>query len=231
MQDPSPNATAPRVTPADIETEIIGEYFFNAADAVVGAQYIGTETRFGPGIGGIPDAAALKLLTICVLVLRNGFTVTGESACASPENFNPETGRRIAREKALEKLWPLLGFRLLDNLHRAARAAEHASPAEADSADAQIGKVEPPEKDWKIRLLEEHAELRGKVERLEAFLSKEGFGETSQTALNDLTVQRLEMIRYGAILERRIRRAQLPFEPFFSSESDFERAPAAGEAP
>lgn len=55
-------------------------------------------------------------LTVCCLTLRNGFTVTGESACASPENFNAEIGQKVARSNAREKLWPLLGFRLKDEL-------------------------------------------------------------------------------------------------------------------
>ncbi|MEP2782145.1 MAG: Gp49 family protein [Pseudoruegeria sp.] len=55
-------------------------------------------------------------LTICCLTLKNGFTVTGESACASPENFNEEIGRKIARSNAREKIWPLLGFRLRDEI-------------------------------------------------------------------------------------------------------------------
>lgn len=55
-------------------------------------------------------------LTVCALTLRNGFTVTGESACASPENFNAEIGQKIARANAREKIWPLLGFRLRDQL-------------------------------------------------------------------------------------------------------------------
>lgn len=55
-------------------------------------------------------------LTVCALTLRNGFTVTGESECASPENFDAEIGRTIARANAREKLWPLLGFRLRDQL-------------------------------------------------------------------------------------------------------------------
>ncbi len=46
----------------------------------------------------------------------NGFTVTGESACASPQNFDPEIGRKIARQNAVQKIWPLLGFRLRDEL-------------------------------------------------------------------------------------------------------------------
>lgn len=54
----------------------------------------------------------LGLLTFCVLVLKNGFTVTGESACASPENFDAELGRKIARQNAVAKVWPLMGYEL-----------------------------------------------------------------------------------------------------------------------
>lgn len=103
---------APRVTPRDIEAEIASEHYFTAADAV-GLPPVG-------GIDFIPprEVNPLDLLTLCVLVLRNGFTVTGESACASPENFDASIGRRIARQKAAEKIWPLLGFRLRDQLAR-----------------------------------------------------------------------------------------------------------------
>jgi len=90
---------APRVTPADIEAEIFSEHYFTADD---GAQ--GAFNRVDQNFGGIPTPEVLKLLTFCVLVLRNGFTVTGESACASPENFNAEIGRRIARENAVAKV-------------------------------------------------------------------------------------------------------------------------------
>lgn len=55
-------------------------------------------------------------LTVCCLTLWNGFMVTGESACASPENYDETIGRKIARDNAREKLWPLLGFRLRDQL-------------------------------------------------------------------------------------------------------------------
>lgn len=99
--------TAPRVTPADIEAEIASEFYFTATQALVG------ETR-GPEWQATPRE--LDLLTFCVIVLRNGFTVTGESACASPENFDAEIGRKIARQNAVNKIWPLLGFRLRDRL-------------------------------------------------------------------------------------------------------------------
>ena len=116
--------TAPRVTPADIEANIASEHYFTAGDGVIGAFVAG---EFGAHGGdtvtvrrGIASPEVLKpslnLLTFCVLVLRNGFTVTGESACASPENFDAEIGRRIARENAVAKIWPLLGFRLRDKI-------------------------------------------------------------------------------------------------------------------
>ena len=124
---------APRVTPADIEANIENEYYFTAMDGVDGND-IGVlrasevhapltlepmssdqnlmETKLGP----------LQLLTFCVLVLRNGFTVTGESACASPENFDAELGRRIARQHAVDKIWPLLGYQLKERLYQLAHS-------------------------------------------------------------------------------------------------------------
>ncbi len=56
-------------------------------------------------------------LTVCCLTLENGFTVTGESACASPENFNKELGRKISKDKAKDKIWVLEGYALKQKLH------------------------------------------------------------------------------------------------------------------
>lgn len=99
---------APRVTPADVEASITSEFYFTAADGCFGAS--------GHRPNGVRAGTALSLLTFCVLVLRNGFTVTGESACASPENFDPEIGRKIARQHAVAKIWPLLGYELRSKL-------------------------------------------------------------------------------------------------------------------
>jgi len=57
-------------------------------------------------------------VTVCVLKLKNGFTVTGESACASPENFDLELGRKIARENARQKIWALEGYALKERLSK-----------------------------------------------------------------------------------------------------------------
>jgi hypothetical protein len=96
---------APRVTPADIEANIFYETYFTAAQGAKEAD-------------GDPGHESLALLTICALVLRNGFTVTGESACASPENFDAGIGRKIARANAVQKIWPLMGYELRSQLVR-----------------------------------------------------------------------------------------------------------------
>lgn len=97
--------TAPRVKPEDITANIASEHYFTAAE---GVQHCNS------------DVPELDLLTFCVLVLKNGFTVTGESACASPENFDAEIGRKIARENAVQKIWPLMGYELKCRLAREA---------------------------------------------------------------------------------------------------------------
>lgn len=58
-----------------------------------------------------------ETLTICALTMANGFVVTGESACASPENFNAELGQKFARENAVNKVWALEGYLLKERLH------------------------------------------------------------------------------------------------------------------
>ena len=97
---------APRVTEHEIEACIVGEYYFTGRQAV----------EFNTAGVRDVDKQTLGKLTFCVLVIANGFTVTGESACVSLENFDAEYGRKLAREKAVEKLWPLLGFALADRI-------------------------------------------------------------------------------------------------------------------
>ena len=84
------NLNAPRLSPDKIDAVIIGEDYY---------VFPGTT------------------LTVCCLQLRNGFTVTGESASASPENFNVELGRKIARNNARDKIWALEGYLLKEKLN------------------------------------------------------------------------------------------------------------------
>jgi exopolyphosphatase/pppGpp-phosphohydrolase len=80
---------APRLTPALIDATIVSE------------QY-----HVFPG----------TTMTVCALTLRNGYIVIGESAAASPENFDEAIGRKIARENARNKIWALEGYLLREKL-------------------------------------------------------------------------------------------------------------------
>lgn len=106
--------TAPRVTPAQIQAKIKEQYFFTANEGVYGNTFLNS---FDDARVFVPQDP-LKLLTFCVLVLENGFTVTGESACASPENFDPELGKKIAKDNAIQKIWVLEGYLLKEQLHQ-----------------------------------------------------------------------------------------------------------------
>ena len=128
--------TAPRVKPSDIEANIASEHYFTAAQGILGSVAADVEAKkkvpYGPEqLVEILDGPT-SLLTFCVLVLQNGFTVTGESACASPENFNAEIGREIARQNAVQKIWPLMGYALKQQLC-IAQAIESGKQAAADA--------------------------------------------------------------------------------------------------
>lgn len=94
------NAAAPRVSLASMEAKIAARYDLTADTAVSEA----------------PVHDALKLLSICILVMQNGFSVIGKSAPASAANFNAELGRKLAYEDAIRQLWPLEGYALRERL-------------------------------------------------------------------------------------------------------------------
>ena len=104
-QEAAAVAVAPRVKLSDIEAAIGAEYSFTA-DKITA--------------DGVSEHPGLAVLTLCIIVMRNGFTVIGKSAPASPENFNADLGRKFAREDAIRQLWPLMGFALRDKLANAA---------------------------------------------------------------------------------------------------------------
>lgn len=100
-------ATHPRVSLADMEGKIARQLYFTAGEAE--SAIYGTEQSDNP----------LDILTICILVMKNGFTIIGKSAPASPENFDPEKGRRFAYEDAIKQLWPMEGYALRERLSNA----------------------------------------------------------------------------------------------------------------
>ena len=92
--------TAPRLTPELVDATILRESFHVFEESC---------------------------LTVCCLTLRNGFTVSGESACASPENFNAEVGEKIARADARDKIWMLEGYLLKERLNTGGRLTSAAN--------------------------------------------------------------------------------------------------------
>ena len=106
---------APRLTPDDIDAAIVRDDF-----------------HVFPG----------TTLTVCALTLRNGFVVTGESAAASPANFDRAIGRDIARRNAREKIWAFEGYLLRERL--AADAAQSASQDTRSRGEPRVPRHEPP---------------------------------------------------------------------------------------
>lgn len=164
---------APRITPDLVQANIKEVHYFTAAQGVEG----GTQEDF-------PEySKSLKLLTFCVLVLQNGFTVTGESACASPENFDAEAGRISARCNAENKIWPLMGYELKCRL--AAEPKNHVKRMEL-----------------------ELRELSQRVAKLKAFLGTETFLSLAEIDQHDLREQYGFMTAYADKLEDRLQRAK-----------------------
>ena len=132
--DAAPRRRHAGATQADINANIVSTFYFTAAQ---GAEKAARDN--GSYAAGSPaEGLALGLLTFCVLVLRNGFTVTGESACASPENFNAEIGRKIARENAVAKVWPLMGYELRSKLAAEKSLAPGLRPIDTAPTDGTV---------------------------------------------------------------------------------------------
>jgi hypothetical protein len=88
---------APRVSTDDITEVIVAEQYYV-----------------------FPDTTT----TVCCLTLKNGYSVIGTSACASPENFDQTLGEDLAYEKARDKIWALEGYRLKQALYDQERLNE-----------------------------------------------------------------------------------------------------------
>lgn len=122
-------------------------------------------------------------LTICCLTLQNGFTVSGESACASPENFNEEIGQDIAFKNARDKIWMLEGYLLKQKLF------------EGHDTNTFVG-----------RLYVEHSDLRNRINKLQAFVLGDKFESLPQVDRAALKDQLGHMSDYFKVLGERVSR-------------------------
>ena len=158
------------ITPSDIEGYVKSEHYFNAHDAV-------SLNKDGERIA-VPEE--LTLLTFCVIVLKNGFTLTGISACADPRKYNEEIGKKLARADALNKAWPLMGYVLRSQLA------------------GMSGLLEP--EGYKDRARRELVELQTRIAKLRTFLE----GEVPTEVREDLEGQLDGMVIYESHLSRRV---------------------------
>ncbi len=121
-------------------------------------------------------------LMICILTLNNGFTVTGQSACADPANFKRDIGERLAREDAEKKIWAFMGYMLKEEIYRSNK-----------------------NETFFDRLKTEHSELQDKIIKLLAFINGNVQFEKLSQANKDLLIQQLNsMETYLYILAVRI---------------------------
>lgn len=120
-------------------------------------------------------------LTICVLTLQNGYTVTGESACADPAMFNKEIGEKISKDNAIKKIWPLMGYAQKQEIFLSGSG------------------------NFKDRVRQEAAELNDKLTKLDAFINGSvQFKRLSFEEQNRLHEQSTHMQNYLAVLDVRI---------------------------
>lgn len=99
-----------KVTMQAIEANISQEYYFRLGEAVFPGDVIAN--------ADFDMYKELNLTTICVLVLNNGYKVTGQSTCVDPNTFVKTDGEKYAREDAIDKIWPLMGYELKTKLSK-----------------------------------------------------------------------------------------------------------------
>lgn len=111
----SKNLNAPRLTPDHIDSKIKAVEYILPRDVC----------KRDNGVEIFDAPLSLQTLTFCILTLENGFTVTGESACASPENYDAKIGKEVAYNNAREKIWVLEGYLLKEKLSHQIKFQEH----------------------------------------------------------------------------------------------------------
>lgn len=103
------NVVIPTIT--NIENSISSAVYFTATDGLIGKNCKNSEDSIVRVVfdDGKRYNPLYSTIMFCVLTLKNGFTVTGECNLAVPY----EIAQRIARHTAEQKIWPLLGYTLM----------------------------------------------------------------------------------------------------------------------
>jgi len=67
---------------------------------------------------GSVDYLTFKTLTVCVLTMKHGAMVTGESNVIDPANYDAEIGKEMSYKHAFSKLWQLEGYAVKRELNK-----------------------------------------------------------------------------------------------------------------
>lgn len=119
------------VTTASIEEKIAGVYYINAGQAIAAQNRIYVDGH----------QAELNLVTICIIVLKNGFKVEGVSACVDPANYDEQKGQECAYENAFEKLWQLEGYLLKEDMYQAEQTTAQLADFKLDGCESGACKL------------------------------------------------------------------------------------------
>lgn len=166
-------AKAPRVTTDALESNIRGYYCFNVLEVLKAKNEVDSENQ-------MPLMPELGVLTFCVIVLQNGFTVTGQSACADPNNYDATIGNRLAYEDAKKKIWQYMGYSLRQEIY-----------LNGDNT-------------FSGRMTREAKELSDKLSKLEFFIQGETYQSLGSEEQQRLSLQRKSMADYHQILMQRL---------------------------
>lgn len=170
-------AVAPRVTLEGLEANIRSHYCYNVLEVLQAYNETHPDNQY-------PVREELNTLTMCVIVLNNGYTVTGQSACADPKNYNKEIGDRLAFEDAKKKIWPLMGYVLKEEIY-------------LNNDGGFLG-----------RMQREAKELGSRLGKAQAFIGTDSFGALSTEEKQLLLQQRNAMAEYHEVLMQRIAKAE-----------------------
>lgn len=182
-----------RVTIEAIENEIVAEHYFTALDGLRGSDDVDLLNLPNPTF------SSLSTLTFCTLVLKNGYVVTGEAACVDPKSYNEEIGNKVARTKAIEKIWPLMGYELKSIL----ALLNDSKQPETTEVKEEESKLLPHQQ----RVVTERDELNVKLDALNKFIRENPvFSTLPLEDQNDLMKQFNLMWGYRDILDSRITR-------------------------
>jgi hypothetical protein len=162
-----------RVTKAQIESKIAYVNYFTAAQGVDRANEGNPQ-----GSGDWPES--LMRLTFCTITMKNGFSFTGESACADPKAFNEKIGKQIAYDHAFEKIWSHEGYLLREKL------------SQEDTSD------------YLSRMWDEYRQLDARFKKLKTFMSGVVFQSLKEGQQQLLHRQCAAMLLYVDVLYARI---------------------------